>query len=72
MVILELRINCNKRTLVLTRGGRFMKGRALDISAFKEVTARLSWWTGAKADAEPARKAAEKRANFMVGDGQIH
>ena len=49
-----------------------MKGRDLDISAFKEVTARLPCWAGAKAEAEPARRAAEKRANFMVGDGQIH
>jgi hypothetical protein len=45
-----------------------MNGRDLDISAFKEVVARMPCWEGAKAQAEPARKAAEKMANFMVGE----
>jgi hypothetical protein len=45
-----------------------MKGRALDISAFRDVTERLLCWAGAKAEAEPARRAAENRANFMVKD----
>ena len=47
-----------------------MKGRDLDISAFKVVAARLPCWAGAKAAAEAIKEA--MMAVFMViwiGDG---
>ena len=43
-----------------------MKGRDLLRSAFKEVAARPGCWAGAKAAADPARRAAERAANFIM------
>ena len=43
-----------------------MKGRDLLRSALRETTARPCCWDGAKAEAEPARRAATMAANFIM------
>jgi hypothetical protein len=50
---------------VLTKSGRFMKGRDLLRSAFKEVTTRVFDCAGAKAEALAARVAV-RTANFIM------
>jgi hypothetical protein len=43
-----------------------MKGRDWLFSADKVVMARPDCWAGAKAEAEPARRAAERVASFII------
>jgi hypothetical protein len=49
----------------LTRGGRFMKGRDLLRSAFRETTDRADCWAGAKAEAD-AENTATIVASFIM------
>lgn len=55
------------KAVVLTRGGLFINGRDLLFSADREtIPARLEEVDGAKAEADPARKAAARAASFTI------
>lgn len=65
--MLELQVEYNKeKEQLLTRGGLFMNGRDLLFSTEREVPTRPEDVEGVKAEAEPARRAAARAANFTM------